>query len=332
MSRHFARSAAVWLVAAVFVCLLQAPQSALATEPEQLAEQAAELAAPAAQQTKETLQAVLSGDLAAIEHLFRRYLVPAALTLLGLIVGYMIAAFIGRLVGTVVAERVDVTLGKFLGRMTTNGLLLLIALGLLGSVGVETSGLAAVLAAGGFAVGMALQGTLSNFAAGVMLLVFRPFKVQDYISVADSTGIVEEIDLFTTKINTMDNRHLIVPNSQIFGSTIENYTRNNVRRVDVNVGVSYSADMRLTRQVLTDAVSVIPGAQREPVPQAYLMELGDSSVNWQLRVWCRPQSYWDVRERITAAAKDALDANGIEIPFPQLDVHVPSSGAMLKVA
>ncbi|MEM7316680.1 MAG: mechanosensitive ion channel family protein, partial [Planctomycetota bacterium] len=181
---------------------------------------------------------------------------------------------------------------------------------------------AAILAAAGFAVGMALQGTLSNFAAGVMLLVFRPFKVGDYISVAGSEGVVEEIDLFTTRMNSLDNRHLIVPNSSIFGETIENFTKNDLRRVDVNVGAEYKADLRHTRQVLSDAIAVIPGGVSDPAPEVYLVELADSSVNWQCRVWCRPENYWEVRQRVTTVAKDALDNAGIGIPFPQMDLHV----------
>jgi small conductance mechanosensitive channel len=300
--------------------------------PDETHEEAAVKVSEAVQNAKSTLQRVLEGDPTAIATLFADYLVPAALALLALICGYMLASFIGRLVGSIVADNVDLTLGKFVGRMVTNALLLLIGLGILSYFGIETSSFAAILAAAGFAVGLALQGTLSNFAAGVMLLVFRPFKIEDFVVVGNSSGFVDEIDLFTTRINTTDNRHLIVPNSQIFNTTIENYTRNEVRRVDVSVGVAYDADLRQTRQVLADAINVIPGAVREPAPQVYLHNLGDSSVNWQLRVWCRPANYWDVRERVTGTAKDALDANGIAIPFPQLDLHVVSAQPKLKVA
>ena len=159
-----------------------------------------------------------------------------------------------------------------------------------------------------------------------MLLVFRPFKIGDYIKVAGIEGVVDEIDLFTTKLDTLDNRKLIVPNGEVFGSVIENCTRNEIRRVDVNVGVAYNADMRVTRQVLADSIAVIPGAVTQPEPDVYLDSLGASSVDWQLRVWCRPENYWDVRQRVTMAAKDALDAAEIGIPFPQLDLHVVSGG------
>jgi len=163
---------------------------------------------------------------------------------------------------------------------------------------------------------------LGNFASGVMLLLFRPFKVNDYIVLSDTAGTVEEIDLFTTRINTMDNRHVIVPNGEIFGSKLENYTRNELRRVDVSVGAAYSADIDRTRQALERAVMSVNEGVTSPPPQVYLDQLGASSVDWQLRVWCEPANYWGVREELTAAAKQQLDLANIGIPFPQMDIHV----------
>jgi len=199
--------------------------------------------------------------------------------------------------------------------------MMVVGLAVLQTFGVGLTSVTAILAAAGFAVGMALQGTLGHFASGVMLLMFRPFKVGDYIVVAGTEGSVEEIDLFTTRINTVDNRHIIVPNGEIFGSKLENYTHNDVRRVDVNVGAAYTADLDQTRNALQRAVSAcsLAGA---PEGQVYLMELGASSVDWQVRVWCRPEDYWTVRENLTAATKNEMDRAGIGIPYPQLDVHV----------
>ena len=149
-------------------------------------------------------------------------------------IAYIIASYIGRVIGGVVTKRVDVTLGKFLTKAIRNIILLVTAMVVLQTTtGTDLSAFAAILAAAGFAVGMALQGTLGNFAAGIMLLMFRPFKVDDYIVVADTEGTVEEIDLFTTRLNTLDNRHVIIPNGEIFGAKLENYTRNEVRRVDI---------------------------------------------------------------------------------------------------
>jgi len=246
-----------------------------------------------------------------------------------LYISYLIASALGRYIGGMVSKKVDLTLGKFLDKAVRNGIMVIVALVALEGMGVSVTGFAAMLAALSFAIGMALQGTLQNFAAGIMLLVFRPFKVEDYIVVADTEGTVEEIDLFTTRLNALDNRHLIIPNGEIFGAKLENYTRNALRRVDVNVGAAYNADLQTTRQALTHAATVVNKAFVEsaghvnvPQPQVYLMELGASSVDWQLRVWCRPEDYWGVREALTGAAKESLDQSGISIPFPQMDVHV----------
>ncbi|MEL7496673.1 MAG: mechanosensitive ion channel family protein [Planctomycetota bacterium] len=246
-----------------------------------------------------------------------------------LFIGYLVASWLGRVIGNMVSKRVDLTLGKFLTKAVRNILLVVLAMIVLEQqYDINVTGFAAILAAAGFAVGMALQGTLGNFAAGVMLLVFRPFKVDDYIVVADTEGTVEEIDLFTTRLNSLDNRHVIVPNAEIFGAKLENYSRNPLRRVDVNVGAAYDADLDATRSALTAAThqvvaSITSDAKIDaPTPQVYLMELGASSVDWQLRIWCHPVQYWDVREQLTAAAKCELDKAGIGIPFPQMDVHV----------
>ncbi|MEM7455267.1 MAG: mechanosensitive ion channel domain-containing protein, partial [Planctomycetota bacterium] len=264
----------------------------------------------------------LSGDRWAMKQLLIHY-GPKFLLIIGMfVIGYLIASFFGRLTGGLVAKKVDLTLGRFLTKAVRNGIMLIVLVAALQQFGIDLTGFVAVVAALGFAIGMALQGSLSNFAAGVMLLVFRPFKIDDYISVAGTEGTVEVIDLFTTRLNTLDNRHMIVPNGQIFGSTIENYTQNPLRRVDVNVGAEYGADIDVTRKTLESAVAEIEGAVVEPAPQVYLMELADSSVNWQLRVWCHPANYWTVREELTRAAKYSLDEAGIGIPFPQLDVNV----------
>ena len=246
-----------------------------------------------------------------------------------LFIAYIVASAIGRSIGGIVTKKVDVTLGKFLSKAIRNVIMLIVAMVALEQVGVDVTAFAAVLAAAGFAVGMALQGTLQNFAAGIMLLLFRPFKVDDFIVVAGTEGTVEEIDLFTTRLNALDNRHLIIPNGEIFGAKLENYSRNALRRVDVNVGAAYNADLDVTRNALERAAEAVSSAfissaagTDVPDPQVYLMEVGASSVDWQLRVWCRPEDYWGVREALTGAAKESLDQSGISIPFPQMDVHV----------
>ncbi len=269
----------------------------------------------------------VKGNAAAQEALLRDYLANALLVLAVGVISYMIASAIGRFVGRIVSQKVDVTLGKFLAKAIRNVLMIIVAMCVLEYNGVSIAAFAAVLAALGFAIGMALQGTLGNFAAGIMLLMFRPFKVDDYIVVAGTQGTVEEIDLFTTRLNSPDNRHLIIPNGEIFGNKLENCTRNSIRRVDVNVGTAYAADLHETRATLEKAVASVSDGTEGPDPQVYLKELGASSVDWQLRVWCHPKNYWTLREHLTVAAKLSLDQAGISIPFPQMDLHV--DGRML---
>ncbi len=269
----------------------------------------------------DTVINAFTGDRHAMKELLITYGPIFLLIIVVLIVGYMVASYVGRMTGSFVSKKVDLTLGRFLNKAVRNGIMLIILAVALKRFGVDITAFAVAIGALGFAVGMALQGTLGNIAAGIMLLIFRPFKVDDYIIVAGTEGTVEEIDLFTTRLNTLDNRHVIVPNGEIFGNTLENFSRNPVRRVDVNVGAEYSADLDTTRRILEEAASNIPGAVAEPAPQVYLVELADSSVNWQLRVWCHPTAYWNVREELTESAKKSMDANGIGIPFPQLDVN-----------
>ena len=268
------------------------------------------------------IQKAVNGDEPSQAALLNEIFVPAAMALILLIVGYFISTFVGRTVSNSVSKRVDKTIGRFAGKVVQNVILVMVLLGALGYFGIDVTSFAAILAAAGFAVGMALQGTLSNFASGVMLLVFRPFKIDDYIHVADTEGKVEEIDLFTTKLNTPDNRHLIIPNSKIFGETMTNFTKNPTRRVEVNVGVSYDADIRQTRRVLEGAISEIAGVLASPESQVCLLELGDSALAWQCRVWVETDNYWSVREALTEQIKYSLDEVGIGIPYPQMDINV----------
>jgi len=169
---------------------------------------------------------------------------------------------------------------------------------------------------------MALSGTLGHFASGVMLLIFRPFKVGDVINAAGVIGKVYEIELFTTALDTPDNRRIIVPNGSIYGATIENISHHPTRRVDVAVGVDYSADIDKTREVLDAAARSVEGILSDPPHAIVLGDLGDSAVNWTVRVWCNSADYWGIKEQLTRAVKQHLDQAGIGIPFPQMDVHL----------
>src|SRR5690606_4489773 len=172
------------------------------------------------------------------------------------------------------------------------------------------------------AVGLAFQGTLGNFAAGAMLLIFRPFKVGDVIRAGGEIGKVTEIELFTTELTTADNRRIIVPNGKIFGDTIENISHHETRRIEVSVGTDYAADTRRTRDILLEATGKVTTLLSDPAPVAVLAELGDSAVSWKVRAWCKSDDYWGALEALTEEVKLSLDAAKIGIPYPQLDVHL----------
>lgn len=220
--------------------------------------------------------------------------------------------------------RFDETLTKFIANMVRWLILLLVVLTCISYFGLDTTSFAAVLGAAGLAVGLAFQGTLSNFAAGGMLLVFRPFKVGDAVSAAGVTGSINEISLFTTEIDTFDGRRIIVPNSAIYGSVIENITYHPRRRVEVAVGVSYTADIDTTRQVLEAAIQSVPQFVQDPEPAVVLNDLGASSVDWLVRAWAPKEDFLAAKQALIRAVKMKLDQAGIEIPFPQMDVHLDS--------
>lgn len=237
--------------------------------------------------------------------------------------GWIVAGFVSRLVRSGLERtRFDATLTLFFSKMARWIILLLTVLAILGTFGVETTSLAAVIGATSLAIGLAFQGTLANFAAGLMLLIFRPFKVGDVVEVDGVRGTVREIELFSTCLDTPDNRRFILPNSSVFGNTIENVTFHYTRRCDVTVGVCYAADIDHTKVVLTEAIQGLEGVMTDPEPVIYLVELGASSVDWAVRVWCRTEDYWPLRERMIRSIKMSLDNAGISIPFPQLDVHL----------
>ena len=261
-------------------------------------------------------------ELVSVEQL-TQYAVSVIGALLLLLLAWIIAGWVGNLTaGGLRRGNVDETLTKFFGNFAKYTVLILAILACLGIFGVQTTSFAAVLAAAGFAIGLAFQGTLSNFAAGVMLLTFRPFKVGDVISVSGVTAKVMEMELFTTILDTPDNRRIILPNSSVFGNKIENITFHDTRRVDVSVGTDYSADLAETRKVLEAVAGADPAKLPDQDSQVYLLELGGSSINWVVRVWTKAEDYWAARERITHNVKEELDKAGIGIPFPQMDVHL----------
>jgi small conductance mechanosensitive channel len=191
-----------------------------------------------------------------------------------------------------------------------------------------------VVGAAGLAIGLAFQGTLSNFAAGAMLLIFRPYKVGDSVVVAGNSGTVAEIELFTTALDTADNRRVIIPNSSIYGTVIENHTANPLRRAEVLVGTAYSADIDETRAALNRAVLAVPLITAEKKTEVALLELGGSSVNWAVRGWAKREVLGDAKQALIRAVKYELDHAGIDIPFPQLAIHLdpPAQATVRRVA
>ena len=246
-----------------------------------------------------------------------------AVALLVLCAGWIFAGWIGEVARkALIRAKIDETLSRFLSKSARWVVLLLVVLACLSVFGVETTSFAAVIGSAGIAVGLAFQGTLSNFASGIMLLMFRPFNVGDVINVAGQTGKVNAIEMFTTTLDTFDNRRIIIPNGQIFGSTIENITYHAQRRADVAVGVSYAADVDRTREILTQAARGVPSVLTDPEPAVILLDLGDSAVNWSVRVWAKADDFGEVKQAATRAVKVALDEAAIEIPFPQMDVRL----------
>ena len=238
-----------------------------------------------------------------------------------IIIGFCLAKIISRFTTKACTKaKLDETLATFFGRTIFWLILVIVMIACLSIFGIETTSLAAVVGAAGLAIGLAFQGTLSNLAAGVMIIVFRPFKLHDFISVGGQSGSVEVIDLFTTTLVTLDNRVIIVPNSAVSSATIENVTSKEIRRVDVNVGVAYSTDIAKAREAILKGCKV-EGALEDPAPSAYLLELGPSSILFSARAWCKTGDYWGVRERVTENVKHELDAAGIEIPYQQIVIH-----------
>ena len=210
----------------------------------------------------------------------------------------------------------DESLQKFLLNLLGWGLKILLIISILGALGVETTSFAAILAAAGLAIGMALQGSLGNFAGGVLIMIFKPFKIGDLIEAQGELGVVKEIEIFTTKLTGLSNREIIIPNGSLSNGNIINYTTEGTRRVDLVFGVSYDSDIKQSKSVLLNVLTSHPKVLKDPAPAVTVLELADSSVNFAVRPWCKTEDYWDVYFDITENTKEALDAAGIEIPYP----------------
>ncbi len=222
----------------------------------------------------------------------------------------------------------DRTLVTFLGNIIYFGVLGLVCVIALGQVGIETASLAALIAAAGLAVGLALQGSLSNFAAGVLLIIFRPFRAGDYIEAAGVGGTVQEITIFTTVLNTPDNKRVILPNSAVSSGNIINYSANDTRRLDLVVGVSYSDNLAHVKEVLMRILQNDPRVLKTPEPVVAVLAMADSSVNFAVRPWVNKDDYWAAHFALHETIKTTLDEEGISIPFPQRDIHLVDAAAI----
>ena len=239
------------------------------------------------------------------------------------IIGKWLSGVLSRAVGKAMERaKAEQVLVKFVVNLAYAALLAFVVLAALAQLGIQTTSFIAIIGAAGLAIGLALQGSLSNFAAGVMLIIFRPFKVGDYIEAAGTAGSVEEIMIFSTKLRSPDNKQLYVPNGSIISGTITNYSAREQRRVDLVFGCGYGDDIKKTKALLEAIVKENALVLDEPAPTIGVLELGDSSVNFAVRPWVATPDYWDVHFQITEEVKQRFDEAGISIPFPQRDVHL----------
>jgi len=238
-------------------------------------------------------------------------------------VGKWLAGVISRWIAKMMEKgKVDAALVGFTKNIVHAAIMVFTILAAIGQLGIQTTSFIAVIGAAGLAIGLSLQGTLSNFAAGVMLILFRPFKVGDFIQAGGEMGSVKEIQIFNTILAHPDNRKIICPNSKISGDTIINFSAIDKRRIDMTFGISYDDDMKVAKKVLTDLVTSDSRILKDPEPTIAVAELGDSSVNLICRPWVNPADYWAVTFDLTEKGKVELEKAGCSIPYPQRDVHL----------
>lgn len=261
-----------------------------------------------------------------IEKIVDVYVVPwsvnIALAIVVFIVGRLIAKVLVKVLeGLLVRAKVDTMLVEFIGSIASAALLLFVIIASLDMLGVNTTSLIAMLGAAGLAVGLALQGSLQNFASGVLLIIFRPFQVGNYIDAGGVSGTVEKITIFNTIMLTPDNREIIVPNAAVYGGTITNFSARATRRIDLVFGIGYGDDVKKARDIMVKTMESDERILKDPAPTVAVSELADSSVNFVVRPWVNASDYWDVKWDLTEKIKLAFDEQGVSIPFPQMDVH-----------
>ncbi|GAB4557741.1 MAG: small-conductance mechanosensitive channel MscS [Geothermobacteraceae bacterium] len=260
------------------------------------------------------------------------YVIPWSINIISALVVFIVGRFLAGVITSVVRKLLersgmDQILVDFIGSLTRTVLVLFVIIAALDRLGVDTTSLVALLGAAGLAVGLAMKDSLGNFAAGVMLILFRPFKAGDYVEVAGTAGTVEKVGIFTTILKTPDNCEVIVPNGNIYGGNITNYAARPTRRIDLVFGIGYDDDLKQARQILQRLVDADARILKDPEPVIAVSELADSSVNFVCRPWVKKEDYWAVRWDLTEKVKLAFDEAGISIPYPQRDIHLYQEGA-----
>lgn len=240
-----------------------------------------------------------------------------------LIIGIWVAKLFRKITKNILKKRdMDPTLGSFVGSLIYYAMIVFVVLAALAQLGIQTTSFIAVIGAAGLAIGLALQGSLANFAAGFLIIIFRPFKVGDYIEGAGTAGTVEEINILSTQLITPDNKTVIVPNSNMTSSNIVNYSTKGTRRVDMVIGIGYEDDIDKAKKILQEIIEEDDRVLKEPEPLIALAELGDSSVNFYVRPWTKADDYWSFLFETTEKVKKRFDNEGISIPYPQRDIHL----------
>ncbi len=239
------------------------------------------------------------------------------------VVGRWIAKALKNMIKRMMTKgNVDEILVSFVGNLTYIALLAFVIIAALNQLGIQTTSFIAIIGAAGLAIGLALQGSLANFAAGVLMIIFRPFKVGDYIEGAGVAGAVEGVQIFATQLKTPDNKTIIVPNAKMMSDNITNYSAKDTRRVDMVIGVGYGDDLKKVREILEDILANDHRILKDPAPTIGVLELGDNSVNFAVRPWVKREDYWGAYFDVTETVKRRFDEEGISIPYPQRDVHL----------
>jgi small conductance mechanosensitive channel len=240
-----------------------------------------------------------------------------------LIAGRWVALGLAKIIKRLmIKSKVDATLVSFVRNLSYIALLAFVIIAALNQLGIQTASFIAVMGAAGLAIGLALQGSLGNFAAGVLMIIFKPFKVGDYIEGAGTAGTVEKIEIFTTQLKSPDNKTIIVPNARMTGDNIVNYSMKGTRRVELVFGIGYDDDIDKARSIIKEIVDQDGRVLKDPAPQIVVAELADSSVNFKVRAWTSSDDYWSFFFDTTEKVKKQFDVQGVSIPFPQRDVHV----------